>query len=303
MLFTLTVLTSDDCDFGALRVHVGADLDKSVNDGIKPYMDRNGEKPVMFLSFFPLINSISGDTILGAVNNATGGIPVFGATAVDHTMDYSTSKTILNGEAFREDLVLAPIYGNVDFKFEVASINEKKLRSQKAIITESDGNILISVNGKSALEYLSEIGLTKAELETGLGILPLAIGHNDGRMSVARAIFALTPEGYAVCGGAMPVNATLSVGHIDAEDVIEVAESTVSKLVKKYSTVLGYSCIARFYAQGANNTAESETVNKITEDISCAFSYAGGEICPLPDADGNLKNFYHNFTVVFCCFN
>ncbi|MDR2899173.1 MAG: FIST C-terminal domain-containing protein [Clostridiales bacterium] len=303
VLFTITVLTSDDCDFGALKVHVGDGMDRSVKDAVKPYMDRNGKKPVMFFSFFPLINAISGDTILDAVDNATGGLPIFGATAVDHNMDYSMAKTILNGEAFREDLILAPVYGNVNAKFEVASLNEKKLRSQKAIITESDVNILISVNGKSALEYLTEIGLTKVDLETGLGVLPLAVGHNDGRMTVARAVFALTPEGYAVCGGAMPVNATLSVGHIDAKDVVEVTKSTVTSLVKDYDTILGYSCRARFFAQGANKTAESEIDNEITNDVSCAFSYVGGEICPMPDDDGKLKNFYHNFTVIFCCLN
>jgi hypothetical protein len=49
-----------------------------------------------------------------------------------------------------------------------------------------------------------------------------------------------------------------------------------------------------------NSAAEAEKVIEITGGTEYLFSYTGGEICPLPDANGRLINMYHNFTIAFC---
>lgn len=300
VIFSITVLTSDDCDFKTVALPIPENYENSINHYLSPFLEESSEKPVFFMSYFPLINSISGDMILSAIDNVSGGIPLFGTSAVDHKMDYSTARTIHNGEAFRETAVLAGIYGNPNVTFEVASFDESKIRNQKAIITESNGNLLIGVNGKTALEYLEEIGLTKTELTTGLGIVPLVVNHKDGTKPVARAVFALTPEGHAVCGGAMPVNATLSLGRIDMDDVLQTTEQALKPLISPYSTIFSYSCMARYLCLGVNNTAEANKVREIANDTHYLFACSGGEICPLPDDDGKLKNFYHNYTIVIC---
>jgi len=300
IIFAITVLTSDDCNFKTVVLPIVGDYEKAVDTVLGKQLAQSASMPVVFLSYFPLINIISGDMILTAIDKVTGGIPLFGTAAVDHTMDYSTAKTIYNGEAFREMAVLGAVYGSPKITYEIASLNENKIRKQKAIITESDGNILIGVNGKTALEYLEEIGLTRNELATGLGIIPLVVDHKDGTKPVARAVFALTPEGHAVCGGAMPVNAILSIGRVGAEDVLQTTEKTMISLVENDSAILGYSCMARYLALGAENVAEAEKVGEIAGDTRYMFTCSGGEICPLPDSDGKLKNFYHNYTAVFC---
>ena len=58
--------------------------------------------------------------------------------------------------------------------------------------------------------------------------------------------------------------------------------------------------MARYLALGGNNLAEAEKTVEVAGDTSYLFACSGGEICPLPDADGRLKNFYHNYTAVFC---
>jgi hypothetical protein len=300
VIFAIMVLTTDDCSFKTIVLPIDENHEKSVDSNLKSMLGEEAEKPTLLLSYFPLMNEISGDMMLTAIDKATGEIPLFGTAAVDHSMDYSTSATIHNGDAFRESVVLGAVYGEANITFEIASIDENKIRRQKAIITESNGNLLIGVNGKTVLEYLEEIGLTKAELATGLGIIPLVVDHEDGTKPIARAVFALTPEGYAVCGGAMQVNATLSIGHIDMDDVLQTTENTLKTLVQDDSVILGYSCMARYLVLGTHNTAEAEKVSDVLKDIPYLFACSGGEICPLPDANGKLRNFYHNYTIALC---
>ena len=300
ILLTVTVLTSDECSFKSTVIPISGKYEDSINSSISALLAQFGEKPALLLSYFPLMNTVSGDMILSAIDRATGGIPLFGTTTVDHKMDYSSAKTIRNGEAFRESAVLAAVCGAVNFSFEIASINEDKIWKQKAVITESQGNLLMGVNGEPALDYLEKIGLTKTDIATGLGVLPLVLDHKDGTKPVARAVFTSTPEGYAVCGGAMPKDVLLSLGRIDMEDVLYTTEKALGPLAEKNCLILSYSCIARYLVLGTNTMAEAEKVKEVAGDTKYLYACSGGEICPLPDADGKLKNYYHNYTNVFC---
>lgn len=301
MSFTITVLTSDDCGFETVMLPITEKYEESISSALPPLLNRSGEKPALLLSYFPLMQTVSGDMILKAIDKVTGGIPLFGTSALDHNMDFSTAQTIHNGEAFREAAVLGLIYGNVDYSFGLASLNEDKIKKQKAVITEANGNVLTGVNGKTALEYLEEIGITKSDITTGTGVfLPLVVDHRDGTKPVARAILALTPEGHAVCGGAMTVGATLAVGRVDMEDVLSTTEEHFKSLIKKECVVLSYSCMARYMALGTRYTAEADKMSEMCGDMYYLYACSSGEICPIPDESGKLKNYYHNYTNVFC---
>ena len=303
IFLTITVLTSDDCEFLTTAIPVGENYEENIVAALTNSLEKNGEKPALILSFFPLMNSLSGDMILNAVDKVTGGIPLFGTAAVDHNVDYSTSKTICNGESFRETVILGLVYGDPKVTFEVASLDDNKIRSQKAIITESDGNILKSVNGKTALEYFEEIGLTKDDLTVGLGMIPLVVDYKDGTKPLVRAAFTITPEGHVACGGAMPENAALAIGNIDGKDIVHTSECAIKQLLDKDSFILSYSCAGRFLILGANSTAEAERISEVAEGKPYMFACSGGEICPLPNGEGKLNNYYHNFTNVICRFS
>jgi len=300
VLLTITVLTSDECSFETIALPVTEDYMNSIGTDLKNLLNRREEKPALLLSYFPMLTTVSGDMILTALDEATSAMPLFGTMAIDHTTDYSTACTICNGEAYKDAVVLGLIYGTVDYSFEIASLDDEKIGKQEAIITESSGNILISVNGKPALEYLNEIGITRNDLETGLGILPLVVDYKDGTKPVARAVFALTPDGHTVCGGAMPVGATLAAGRIVMDDVLQTTEKAIKEIAVKDGAILSYSCLARYLALGVNSEAEAEKVSELTESSHYMFAISGGEVCPLPDADGKLKNLFHNYTNVFC---
>lgn len=298
LMLLVTVLTSDDCDFKTSLIPIDEKYEQSIEFSLSELLSRPGDKPSLFLGYLPLIYRISGDMILAAIDRATCSIPFFGMLATDNTPDFTDSKTIYNGEAFREAVALGALCGNVKFSFKVASIDEKKARKQKAIITKSDGAILIGVNGKPALEYLEEIGMKKNELVTG--IIPIIVDHGDGTKPIIRDIYAITPEGYAICGGTMPEGATLSIGRLDVEDVLSTTEEIMKTFAERDCTILSYSCVARYYMLGANIKAEADKVKEASIEAKYQFVYSGGEICPLVDADGKLKNYSHSYTNVFC---
>jgi len=302
ILFAITVLTSDDCVFKTLAALITEEYIKSIHSSFTDFLGQSPEKPALFLSYFPLMNTVSGDMILTAIDEATGGVPLFGLTTIDHTLDYSAAKTIHNGDAFREAAVLCAIYGSPKVEFGIASLDDNKFRIQKAIITESSGNVLIGVNGKNAMEYLKEIGFTEEQLPApGVGAVPLIINYMGSKKPVVRAVFAVTSEGHVACGGKMPTGATLGIGHVDTNDVLNTTSKTVRTFIEKGSVVLCYSCIARYLVLGADSTAEVEKIiEAVGNDTEYHFTYSGGEICPMSDSNGNLKNVYHNFTIVFC---
>ena len=300
ILLTITVLTSDDCSFESIVLPITENYKESIDTGLTGLLNKRNDKPALMLSYFPIMNTVSGDMILNAIDNTTGGIPLFGTMAIDHLADYSTAHTIYNGEIYREAAVLGLIYGDVDFSFGIASLDEEKIGKQKAIITESSGNILIGVNEKTVLEFLNDVGITKAVIGSGLGILPLVVDHKDGTKPVARAVFALTPDGHAVCGGAMPVGATIAVGRIIMDDVLHTTENVVKQVDSNEGVILSYSCMARYLALGAQIEAEAEKMSEITGGGHYMFAISGGEICPLADARGKLINIFHNYTNVLC---
>ena len=300
LILTITVLTSDDCEFRTIELPVNEDYGDFIYTELSAFMKQSAEKPALFLSYFPLIKVISGDMMLEAIDKATGGIPAFGTSAIDHTIDFSTSKTIYNGNMFSRSIVLCAIYGKPEFSFGIASFEKNRIKNQKAIITESRGNILIGVNGKAALEYFKEIGLERDELASGNAIVPLVIDYTDDSSQIARAVFALTPEGYLVCGGKIPENKPITIARINGEDVLHTTEQALRPLVSEDAVVLSYSCLARYLVLGVNNKAEAEKIREVAGNTHYLFACSSGEICPLPDADGKLRNFYHNYTNVFC---
>ena len=300
IMFIITVITSDICDFKTCTIPIDNDYANSINAAVTGLMNHEAGKPSLLFGYFPFNHNISSDVILRAIDRTTGGIPLFGTVADDHLVDFSTAKVIRDGAAMRDTLVLCAVYGEVDFSFEVASLDKERLKRQKAIVTESDGNLLISVNDKPALEYFEEIGIAKNRLASGAGIIPLFVDYQDSELPIARGIFAVTPEGYAVCGGEMPPGSTFSVGRINSVDVLSTTKAALSSLTNKESVVLGYSCVARYLVQGSSNIAEAKLFTVAAGDTPYLFANSGGELCPLPNSKGKLVNYFHNYSNVLC---
>jgi hypothetical protein len=304
-VLALLVLTSDDVQFAvSLSEPVPDENEATLRACYETAAAKLPGKPAVMLSFVPLLTSMGGDYYVERMSAISGNVPNFGTLAVDHNADYHDSQVVLNGQAWRDRLGILLLYGPVDPVFFIGAISEDKLFPDKVAVTSSKGNQLESVNGASVSEYLDSLGLERDEDGNipGINSFPIIVDFNDGTDPVARVMFALTPEGYAVCGGNIPVGSTLSVGSFDPDEIIETTRRTLKEALAsgKRGAILMYSCVGRFFAQGYDQTAELEQVRQLmtTSDTRYLAAYSGGEICPVYGKAGNLVNRNHNNTFV-----
>lgn len=306
MLLFLTVLSSDDVEFvlGITDPISGED-----EAPLRAAWEKTGagrpDKAALMLSFCPLLFNVSGDFIVDAWSAITGNVPNFGTLAVDHNRDYHEARTILNGEAYRDRYVFVLLYGSIEPRFFIAGIREEKAFREKGVVTASQGNQLQGVNGISVADYLSGLGLARDEEGKikGINAYPFILDYNDGTQPVIRVMFAVTPDGSAVCGGKIPVGATLTVGIIDGDEVLATSAAILNRAAAAADAEKGaliFSCIGRFLSQGYESAREMEKARETLEKIPFHLCYSGGELCPVYGRDGTLTNRSHNDTMVIC---
>lgn len=303
MMLSLSVLTSDDCHFSTVATD-------DLTDGLSPiagaYREAAGRlpaEPSLILAFAPMIRTIGGELILNELDAAAGGAPIFGTIACDHdTSEYTSSYTFHNGKHMKGSLALLLVEGAVNPRFFVTYTTEDKIQKQKAIITDSEGSILKEVNNMSTIQYLQSIGLSKGDGVEGMSAIPFVVNYNDGTRPVVRAIYMVTPEGYTVCGGAMPKGATLAIGAMDFDDIIETASQTMGEIMaqQQKNGLILFPCLGRSLVLGTDLFAEIEEIRKHAGALPFHLAYSGGEICPVYTPEGKPVNRFHNFTFIAC---
>jgi hypothetical protein len=189
-------------------------------------------------------------------------------------------------------------------EFFVGGLSDEKAFKEKGVVTSSQGNLLKGVNGVSVADYLVSLGLEKDENGAlkGINSFPFILDYNDGTQPVIRVMFAITPDGSAVCGGKIPEGATLTVGVINSDEVLTVSEALLRKVKErtKGRSLLIFSCVGRYFALGFNPNAEMEKTREILGDIPFHLCYSGTELCPVDGKDGTITNRSHNDTIVIC---
>lgn len=302
---SLMVLTSDTVSFAA---GVSKPLGESTEDDLSALYNQLSDslpgKASLGLFFAPFMLDVSADEQLKVLNETSQGVPLFGTVALDYVEQVRDPRTIYKGKDYTNCLVLALVSGEVNPEFLVESISEERFLQQKAIITASEGNLLKEVNAMPAIQYLESLGLAQNGTLENIPLVPLSVDVGDGGRPVARAIFAVTPDGSVVCGGEMPEGAALGVASFDAEDV----QSTTKKLAhaikdaENSKGALVFSCIGRNRALGLEPMHEIEQMQAILgKDMPYFFMYSGGEICP-EYVDGKPLNKARNDSIVACVF-
>jgi hypothetical protein len=305
MSLFLTVLTAEDVEF---VTGVTGPISGEDEGPFRAAWEQTGAKrpgkPALMLSFAPLLMNVAADFYVEVWNGIAGGVPNFGTLAVDHNQDYHESQTILGDGAWRDRYVFVFCYGKLEPQFFIGGIPEEKAFREKGVVTASQGNLLKEVNGDSVSDYLTGLGLTRDAQGNLMGInsYPFILDFNDGTQPIIRVMFAVTPDGSAVCGGKMPVGATLTVGTISGDEVLRSSAEilTAARKAAKGKAILIFSCIGRYLAQGFNTTAEMDKAREILGESPFSLVYSGGELCPVYGKDGSLTNRSHNDTIVIC---
>ncbi|GHU48288.1 hypothetical protein FACS1894200_05060 [Spirochaetia bacterium] len=310
MTLVMSILTGADVEFvPACTKPLAGEEEAPIKEAWEAATKGRGDMPELILSFAPLLLNAAADFYAEVWTEIAPNVPTFGTLAVDHNLDYHESATILNGEAFKDRYVFVLCYGNVKAQFFVAGITEEKAFREKGVVTSSVGNQVKGVNGVSVAQYLKGLGLKEDEngIIEGINSFPFIMDYHDGaQQPVIRCMFAITPDGSAVCGGKVPEGATLSVGVINVDEVLTTSGLMLQKAKEAAAggkAVLMFSCVGRFFAQGFNQTAEMEKAQSIWSGLPFHLAYSGGELCPVYDKTGlGTTNRCHNATLVICVF-
>jgi hypothetical protein len=305
-LLSISVLTSDDIVFSTAmsepisRENLIPPLAAAYDSA------RQGKQPDFILAYAPMFGfgerAVGGSVIFKSLDMVIGGRPMFGTFSCDHSLNCSESQIIRNGETADDTLAMILMFGKVNPRFYITAIPEINIMRQPAVVTESEGSLLKQINGINPIAYLETLGITRQNIEI-VGFVAFLINYNDGTDPVAAAIYGVTPEGYLICGGDVPVNALLSFGSLDYHGVLETTETTIEKISRagEVNGILMYPCLSRSVILGSNADDEMKKVFElIGEKYPYQLCYAGGEICPLPDKEGKSINHFHNFTFIVC---
>jgi hypothetical protein len=309
IVLILTIFTSDDVEFVVgVTDSITEEDDALLKAAWEEATAGRPGKPSLMLSFAPLLVNVAADFYVDSWSRITGNVPNFGTLAVDHNEDYHESQTIWGKEAFRDRYVFVLFYGKVEVDFLVGGLSEEKAFREKGVVTSSQGNLLKEVNGVPVADYLASLGLEKDEkgVLKGINSFPFILDYNDGTPPVIRVMFAITPEGYAVCGGKIPKGATLTVGIINIEGVLSTSSNLLRQAKEKAleggKSLLIFSCVGRYFVQKFNTSAEMDKAQEILGNIPFHFCYSGTELCPMIGKDGKIANRSHNDTITICVF-
>ena len=306
LLLTLSVLTADDVFFAAgISEEVGSDAAGAVKELYARIEADLSEKPKLLMTFTPFSPLIGGDEFVAEIDKASGGVAVFGTRAYGTTVDFTNLYTIYNEQYSTDKLAIIALGGDVAPEFLVAYVSENRIFKQRAIITEAEKNVLHKVNNMSAVEYFISLGIIEKDNMRGIITMPVLINLNDGTPALTRTAFgAADREGSLLFCGATPVGATLGVAVMDADDVVNSAESILKEALGKArgKNMLIYSCAARGFALGAEGDAELKKITECMADepIGYQAAYSGGEICPVFNKAGKMFNRFNNNILIIC---
>lgn len=305
LMLSLTVLLSDErVRFTAVEtgpVAEGTAANEGAYDVLAPLVE---DSPALALCFLPFLEAYGGELMLQQLQAVLGDTPVFGTICCSHDSEdhYATSAVLHNGRALNDRIVVLLLYGDVRPRFVLSAIPDARVQKQRAMITASEGSVLKEVNDKPVLRYMEELGLKVDDGLEGAFTIPFMVDYRDGGQPVARAFYLRTPEDYIVCGGEMPVGATIAPGTMEQQDVLETSRRTVEAIrgMQDVHGVLLFTCLSRLATLGLAVEKELDVFRDGLKGIPYLACYSGGELCPLYNEEKATMNRFHNFSVVAC---
>jgi hypothetical protein len=308
-ILSAAVLTSDDISFAAgITGPIRENAKTPIGELYSGLRDALPEKPSFLYTLATILNNIGGDEFIEAIDEFSGGVPLFGSLAFTHKSDFSDVYTFFNGEHYGGALALVAMSGDVNPAFLKTSLPEERMIRQKAIITESEGNAIRGINGIPVLEYLESVGLAENGKidEGGLGSIPLILTLED-KSQVVRSPRTMTEDGTLFCYGSAPAGAIIDFAYGDKNYVLQSTSEAMTDALetKNARNMMLFSCAARRWMLGIDTNAEMvEAAKRLDGACQYQFGYSGGEICPVQrpngNANGKLVNRFHNYSLIAC---
>jgi hypothetical protein len=243
-----------------------------------------------------------GQTMTEALSRVCGGIPVFGAVALDFDTHIRDPKTIYKGTAYPDRMFLLLFKGPVKPRFFYSAVPEKYIVPQDAVITAAQGNRIISINNEPAIAFIKGLGLFQDGEHSPSPSFPLIIEERDGTGPVMVVIHGIGPEKEVICTRAVRVGDVLSLGMVNTDYVIETANAVIRDIKNNGSgeSFLMFSCLLRSILLGGNHGDEIELIRKELEGFSSPYMFisSAGEICPRYTETGKTTNQIYAYALI-----
>jgi hypothetical protein len=302
MLMTVCVLTSDEVRFAVgLSDPVQGDCMQPLT---KMYVEAESllaKRPSFRRLFCGLwgLDAV-GEEALACLDSFSDQVPIFGTLPGNYGTELKDPRIIYNGQDYMDRAAVILVEGQVTPAFNVCWVPIWRGIQQRAIVTESEGNLIREVNGLPALEFLDTLGLSWYGQLSGQDTIPVFLDRNDGRPPVVRSIYKQTSDGSILLSGAAPVDSTMGFGILDEQTVLKTAQEMAHSVQQPYSSIfMVYSCLSRNFALGLDYLSEMERFHSTApRQLPYIFSYSAGEFCPLPNPDGTLRNEFHNMSII-----
>ncbi|MDR1590250.1 MAG: FIST C-terminal domain-containing protein [Oscillospiraceae bacterium] len=305
---SVAVLSSDDVKFStaASGEITPENAEAEARACYRDARSRLDGEPSLLLVFGPISKVIAGDRYTRALNDESGGVPMFG-TLSNAGVVYEDARVAYNGKARELMVTLVLMSGDVKPRFYTRAISDSSITRRGAFVTESDGYILKKVNGLTVRDYLLGIGVPTSTAGSTAS-LPILIDYKDGTKPTAYSMYGDTERGMLV-GGLVPVGAEIAFAVVDYRSVIDTAEDALEMIraeldASSASAVFIIPCLSRFLTLGHMADDEmKKTAEVLGRRVPYLFLYSGGEICPVSDADGRFINRFHNMTYTAMALN
>jgi hypothetical protein len=279
----LVVISGDDIEFTpVLSEPITPNL--SADEICKNTFDNIGKQKLGII-ILPHIIITDPEKLLDAVTACTNA-QLFGGTAVDDSPTYiENCFVIANGKAYRDRVVTLFINGNIDPHFASIVVKEDEPSVITAIITESKGNEIISIDGRPVTEFLTRNGLYLTESKAdALNAAVMIVDDGDGD-TYGRSMMFLTPDDHLFVGGSVTTGATVSIEKFTTKNVLDASTFLTRKMLPEYpDTHFAFvsSCESRHILLGSHTFDGENMLRRELGDIPFVLAYAGGEICPSP---------------------
>lgn len=311
------MLTSDDVSFVSRSIATENKSPKEITAALeKIYGEFLAQgKPKVVFSYMAPQAYFSGDDFMDATDKITQELLLFGSLSWNTDGVSEKNFVAFNDNVSPYLMSFIAVYGNFEPHFKATtSLDMNALIKEAAIISSAEGPVLKAVNNIPAFDYLQKIGLVGANAKdlTQLCAVPAIIIYENGRR-VARAVVQTVPgdpKSLLVTGNT-PIGAKISFALMDADKTLRSAvEATQQFEREKIKNSLNYSCAVRSWSLGTKFLAECEAFSSYHERLgktgisaNYMLCYSGGEICPVPDANGKLVNCLHSYTLISCVFD
>jgi hypothetical protein len=305
---SLCVLTSDDISFSTSfsEVITKDNIEQTVSRAYAQARAKLDGDPSLVFMFAPISGDVMGDAVLKCLDAACGGVPIFGTLSNETSPTYENACVFHNGDKHPNKMAMVLARGPINPRFYSTAISDKNIQKQAAVVTDSDGYFLKTINNVPLQEYLKTIGVQTYGLAS-VTTLPFLVDYNDGAKPAALSMYSITSEGGHL-GGKVPVGAKILFAEADYNSVLETAEITLKKALEDVrkngaNGIFAIPCFTRCLLLAPNSEIEmAKTKELIGGAAPFILCYSGGEICPVYGKDGKTLNRFHNLTYTIMVF-